>query len=162
MPAAGIKSFSSSLISFLSNFMQTPLWRICRGTGAERLKLRPPMERCGCCAASAWQKETPGYHRQPGAIIPYILLRFDPGDGSGLGAAPCVSDLACQSRHHSDRLAGLFTPFRRRDNTRLTLSHYLVVSTLTHPAAKYKPLFAIFFGAAQTTSAAAAGRRRSG
>ena len=63
-------------------------------SGAERLKLRPPMERCGCCAASAWQKETPGCHRQPGAIIPCIL-RFDPGDGSGLGAAPCVSDLSC-------------------------------------------------------------------
>ena len=51
-----------------------------------------------------------------------------------------------RGRLHSDRLAGLFTPFRRRDNTRLTLSHYLVVSTLTHPVAKYKPLFAIFSG----------------
>ena len=30
------------------------------------------------------------------------------------------------NRHHSDRLAGPLTPFRRRDKPRLTLSRYLV------------------------------------
>ena len=70
------------------------------------------------------RQKRPAAIRQPGATqrnttqrntirIPRVF--FVPGDGSRPGAAPCVSDLARQSRHHSDRLAGIFTPFRRRD-----------------------------------------------
>ena len=70
------------------------------------------------------RQKRPAAIRQPGATqrnttqrntirIPRVF--FVPGDGSRPGAAPCVSDLARQSRHHSDRLAGPLTPFRRRD-----------------------------------------------
>ena len=70
------------------------------------------------------RQKRPAAIRQPGATqrnttqrntirIPRVF--FVPGDGSRPGAAPCVSDLARQSRHHSDRLVGPLTPFRRRD-----------------------------------------------
>ena len=61
-----------------------------------------------------------------GSRVKQFRNSFGPGTGSGPGAAPCESDLACQSRHHSDRLAGPLTPFRRQGNPRLTLSRYLV------------------------------------
>ena len=84
--------FISYFLSF-EFYANASMANLPRNRGRSGLNSGPRMERCGCCAASAWQKETPGCHRQPGAIIPYIL-RFDPGDGSGLGAAPCVSGLA--------------------------------------------------------------------
>ena len=94
-----------------------PFWK----AGRERSAILPRpggLKTSSCFPREAWSAMALSRKNHPAAIgsrVKQFCNSFGPGTGSGPGAAPCVSDLACQSRHHSDRLAGILTPFRRRD-----------------------------------------------
>ena len=85
----------------------------------------------------------PDYHSAAGHTYPLSVLHsgFDPGNGSGPGTTPCVSDLSCLGRLHSDRLAGLLTHIPPPGISRLTLSRSLFLFSISKKENFFKHLY---------------------